>query len=60
MPILMILVSVAIMVLPIALSPDERVVLGIAFDVTLLGVPLFFISSWDRATETKSIQCHKY
>ena len=45
----MILVSVAIVVLPIALSPDERVVLVIAFDVTLLGVPLFFISPWDRA-----------
>ena len=49
MPILMILVSVAIVVLPIALSPDERVVLVIAFGVTLLGVPLFFIFSWDRA-----------
>ena len=44
----MILVAVAIVILPIVLSPDERVILVIGFGMTLLGVPLFFIFSWDR------------
>ena len=41
-------VAVYLVVLPLALSPDQRVVIVIAFVALLLGIPVFFIFSWDR------------
>ena len=44
----MVLVSVVLVILPLALSPDARVVVAIGFGALLLGVPVFFVFSWGR------------
>ena len=47
-PVFMILVSSFLVVVPIALVPEDRITLGVAVVFILLGLPIFFFFAWDK------------
>ena len=47
-PVFMIVVSLFLVVIPIALVPEERITLGIAIVFILLGLPIFIFFAWDK------------
>ena len=44
----LLLVTAYLVILPMMLSADDRLVVLLAYGALLLGVPVYFLFSWDR------------